>query len=96
MARMTIAALLISLPFAAQAQQAPPPAQQQPPQKAQEAAKPQQAPTVRVYGVTIKPDAPVSPSYAGTAYRTLGGQPETGQDAIAGQVMQPTTADQPH
>jgi hypothetical protein len=40
----------------------------------------------------VQADAPVSPSYDGTAYKTLGGQAETGQDAIAGQVMQPQGA----
>ncbi len=50
------------------------------------------APTATVLGVPVQADAPVSPSYDSTAYKTLGGQAETGQDAIAGQVMQPQGA----
>ncbi len=46
----------------------------------------------QVLGVPVTADAPVSPPYDGTAYKTLGGQSETGADAIAGQVMQPTGA----
>ena len=49
-------------------------------------------PSARVLGVPVTADAPVSPSYDGTAYKTLGGQAETGEDAISGQVMQPTGA----
>ena len=49
-------------------------------------------PSARVLGVPVTADAPVSPSYDGTAYKTLGGQAETGQDAISGQVMQPAGA----
>jgi hypothetical protein len=50
------------------------------------------APTANLLGVPVQADAPVSPSYDSTAYKTLGGQAETGQDAIAGQVMQPQGA----
>ncbi len=52
-------------------------------------------PSTRVLGVPVTADAPVSPPYDGTAYKTLGGQAETGQDDISGQVMQPTGAGQP-
>ncbi len=45
-----------------------------------------------ILGIPARIDAPVSPSYAGTAYHTLAGQPETGADAIAAQVMQPDDA----
>ena len=44
-------------------------------------------PEVQVFGVPIRPDAPVSPSYAGTAYHTFAGQAETGQDAISEQQV---------
>ena len=52
-------------------------------------------PSTRVLGVPVTADAPVSPSYDGTAYKTLGGQAETDQDAISGQVMQPLESGRP-
>ncbi len=52
-------------------------------------------PSTRVFGVPVTADAPVSPSYDGTAYKTLGGQAETDQDAISGQVMQPLDSGRP-
>ncbi len=52
-------------------------------------------PSTRVLGVPVTADAPVSPSYDGTAYKTLGGQAETDQDAISGQVMQPLDSARP-
>ena len=52
-------------------------------------------PSTRVLGVPVTADAPVSPSYDGTAYKTLGGQAETDQDAISGQVMQPLDSGRP-
>ncbi len=52
-------------------------------------------PSARVLGVPVTADAPVSPSYDGTAYKTLGGQAETDQDAISGQTMQPLDSAQP-
>ena len=52
-------------------------------------------PSTRLLGVPVTADAPVSPSYDGTAYKTLGGQAETDQDAISGQVMQPADSAQP-
>ncbi len=52
-------------------------------------------PSTRILGVPVTADAPVSPSYDGTAYKTLGGQAETDQDAISGQVMQPLDSARP-
>ncbi len=52
-------------------------------------------PSARILGVPVTADAPVSPSYDGTAYKTLGGQAETDQDAISGQVMQPLDSGRP-
>ncbi len=52
-------------------------------------------PSARVLGVPVTAGAPVSPSYDGTAYKTLGGQAETGQDAISGQSMQPLESGRP-
>jgi hypothetical protein len=63
-----------------------------PPENVTVTAPTRPAPTANVLGVPVQADAPVSPSYDGTAYKTLGGQAETGQDAIAGQVMQPQGA----
>jgi hypothetical protein len=42
-------------------------------------------PTFRLFGIRTQLNAPVAPPYAGSAYRTLGGQPETGADVIAAQ-----------
>ena len=58
-----------------------------PPSLAQIEAAAPKAPEVQVYGVPIRPDAPVSPSYAGTAYETFAGQAETGADAISAQQV---------
>ncbi len=96
-----IAAMAASQPAHAQAtlQTAPPPAAAQPlpappptTATATATAPTRPAPTASVLGMPVQADAPVSPSYDGTAYKTLGGQAETGQDAIAGQVMQPQGA----
>ncbi len=90
------AALVPNTPCWAQSHNRPAPlpaAQTAPPtNQAQVTAPARQPPNFTVLGVHAGIDAPVSPSYAGTAYHTLAGQPETGADAIAGQVMQPDDA----
>lgn len=94
MIRLVFAASLLAAPMAL-AQSASPPVQPMPPNQAPAVARAQanaparQAPTARILGVPVTADAPVSPAYDGTAFKTLGGQAETGEDAIAGQVMQP-------
>ncbi len=100
--RLTIIGASLAMLGSAQAQPAGPPnrttiAPLPPPPvpaRRKEAAAP--VPSGRVLGVPVTADAPVSPAYDGTAYKTLGGQAETGQDAISGQVMQPTDAGRPH
>jgi hypothetical protein len=42
-------------------------------------------PTIWVFGIPVRLSAPVSPAYAGTAYTTFAGQPETGLDAVMAQ-----------
>jgi hypothetical protein len=66
---------------------APPPQVRQVAAPAQAATTYRAAPTVRLFGLPAALWAPVSPPYTGTAYRTLGGQAETGADAIAEQSM---------
>ncbi len=58
-----------------------------PPSLAQIEAAAPRTPEMQVFGVSVRPDAPVSPSYAGTAYQTFAGQAETGEDAIADQQV---------
>jgi hypothetical protein len=43
---------------------------------------------LQVFGVPIHPDAPVLAPYENSAYRTFGGQPETGRDALLEQGQQ--------
>ena len=58
-----------------------------PPSLAQIEAAAPKTPELQVYGVAIRPDAPVSPAYAGTAYNTFAGQAETGEDAVSEQQV---------
>ena len=58
-----------------------------PPSLAQIEAAAPKVPELQVYGVAVRPDAPVSPAYDGTAYRTFAGQAETGEDAISEQQV---------
>ena len=58
-----------------------------PPSLAQIEAAAPKTPELQVYGAVIRPDAPVSPAYAGTAYHTFAGQAETGEDAISEQQV---------
>jgi hypothetical protein len=89
------------LPGVALAQAAPVPEDQPPPgsvvvvsgQTAQGSAQVQATaprytgPTGHIYGVPVRMDAPVEPPYAGTAYSTFGGQPETGLDELMSQQV---------
>ena len=68
-------------------QAAPPPQVRPVAAPAQAAATYRAAPTVRLFGLPAALWAPVSPPYSGTAYRTLGGQAETGADAISEQTI---------
>jgi hypothetical protein len=43
-------------------------------------------PTLWVLGIPVRMDAPVAPYYAGTAYTTFAGQPQTGLDAVMAQT----------
>jgi hypothetical protein len=50
------------------------------------ATPPQNAgPTFWLFGVPIRPSAPVPPPYEGTAYNDLGGQPMTSVDQVMSQ-----------
>ena len=46
-----------------------------------------QRPIFRLFGLPVVIGAPVAPPYAPSAYRDLGGQPESGRDAIMAQSM---------
>ena len=49
----------------------------------------QAAPVPRQTDATVKLSAPVAAPYSGTAYRDLGGQPETSADALDSQGARP-------
>jgi hypothetical protein len=44
-----------------------------------------EGPTFWLFGVPIRPSAPVPPPYEGTAYNDLGGQPMTSVDQVMSQ-----------
>ncbi len=53
------------------------------------AAPARQVPTFRLFGTHVELSAPVDPPYAGAAYQTFGGQPETSADVISAQGSGP-------
>ena len=69
-------------------QQAAPVPIQRAPAK-QPAPRFQPAPTPGQTDATVRLTAPVPPPYSGTAYRDLGGQPETSADALDSQGPRP-------
>ncbi len=53
-----------------------------------EVAKPGgQRPLFQLFGLPVVVYSPVAPPYSGAAYNELGGQPESGRDAVMAQSM---------